>query len=150
MSYLLDLGDGRALIPFRDALPPFGARSRSWAANAGRVMVGSGSGSNFVEGPQPSVRQPVRGSAPGSRRITGETPRGSSGVLPERQQRKKPRREAEAKCLLHMIFVSRGDWIRTSDLLLPKQALYRAKLRPDFGRKLQNGMRPERLELPTF
>ena len=24
----------------------------------------------------------------------------------------------------------RGDWIRTSDLLLPKQALYRAKLRP--------------------
>jgi hypothetical protein len=28
------------------------------------------------------------------------------------------------------ITLSRGDWIRTSDLLLPKQALYRAKLRP--------------------
>ena len=28
--------------------------------------------------------------------------------------------------------ISRGDWIRTSDLLLPKQALYRAKLRPEF------------------
>ena len=28
------------------------------------------------------------------------------------------------------VLISRGDWIRTSDLLLPKQALYRAKLRP--------------------
>ncbi len=26
---------------------------------------------------------------------------------------------------------SRGDWIRTSDLLLPKQARYRATLRPE-------------------
>ena len=25
----------------------------------------------------------------------------------------------------------RGDWIRTSDLLLPKQALHQAELRPD-------------------
>jgi hypothetical protein len=30
-----------------------------------------------------------------------------------------------------LLFINgRGDWIRTSDLLLPKQALYRAKLRP--------------------
>src|ERR1700733_10840182 len=27
----------------------------------------------------------------------------------------------------------RGDWIRTSDILLPKQALYRAELRPAPG-----------------
>ena len=26
---------------------------------------------------------------------------------------------------------NRGDWIRTSDLLLPKQARYRATLRPE-------------------
>ena len=54
---------------------------------------------------------------------------------------------------------SRGDWIRTSDLLLPKQALYRAKLRPEKPAKSDNlGFpifaalltRPERLELPTF
>ena len=29
--------------------------------------------------------------------------------------------------------VGRGDWIRTSDILLPKQALYRAELHPDGG-----------------
>ena len=28
------------------------------------------------------------------------------------------------------LILSRGDWIRTSDLLLPKQALYQAKLHP--------------------
>ena len=33
-----------------------------------------------------------------------------------------------------LLCLSRGERIRTSDLLLPKQALYRAKLRPDFGR----------------
>ena len=68
--------------------------------------------------------------------------------------------------------ISRGERIRTSDLLLPKQALYRAKLRPDQsvktfsqaeGAMLKTSsvqppafnfqlpfMRPERLELPTF
>src|SRR5437588_8733481 len=35
-------------------------------------------------------------------------------------------------CLRINDLQSRGDWIRTSDLLLPKQALYRAKLRPEF------------------
>ena len=34
---------------------------------------------------------------------------------------------------------SRGDWIRTSDLLLPKQALYRAKLRPVYCEELTTG-----------
>ena len=45
---------------------------------------------------------------------------------------------------------SRGDWIRTSDLLLPKQARYRATLRPETTTTPPNGMRPERVELPTF
>ena len=30
----------------------------------------------------------------------------------------------------------RGDWIRTSDFLLPKQALYQAELRPGVPRKI--------------
>ena len=32
---------------------------------------------------------------------------------------------------------NRGDWIRTSDLLLPKQALYRAKLRPEKNQQMR-------------
>src|SRR5690606_12008353 len=30
--------------------------------------------------------------------------------------------------------IGRGDWIRTSDLLLPKQTRYQAALRPDRGK----------------
>jgi hypothetical protein len=57
-----------------------------------------------------------------------------------------------------VFLLSRGDWIRTSDLLLPKQALYRAKLRPDYNSaesgmrdpELLMKMRSEGLEPPTF
>lgn len=35
----------------------------------------------------------------------------------------------QAKALA-LLYDSRGDWIRTSDLLLPKQARYQATLRP--------------------
>src|SRR5687768_17758916 len=35
----------------------------------------------------------------------------------------------------------RGDWIRTSDIVLPKHALYQAELHPDFGSIVPQGAR---------
>ena len=54
----------------------------------------------------------------------------SSGVLPERPDSKKPRREAEAKCLFDRLLCSRDDRIRTCDPLNPIQVRYRAAPHP--------------------
>jgi hypothetical protein len=53
-----------------------------------------------------------------------------SGVGPESFERKKPRREAEAKCLLYRLLCSRDDRIRTCDPLNPIQVRYRAAPHP--------------------
>ena len=38
----------------------------------------------------------------------------------------------------------RGDWIRTSDLLVPNQALYQAKLHPEITRNSERPLYPPR------
>ncbi len=58
---------------------------------------------------------------------------GLAGSMPARPRRPEDsaRSHEQARLNKSTIEDGRGDWIRTSDLLLPKQTRYQAALRPD-------------------
>ena len=105
---------------------------RTWGALTFELSRFPAIGGSRASEPRALSRAPrLARSCAHSRSIqTRHWPAFSSGVPPERPARKKPRREAEAKCLIHRLLCSRDDRIRTCDPLNPIQVRYRAAPHP--------------------